>query len=138
LNYPNVKLVKHHLVLFAVGVARSSRVLRQFHCLRNTPLHLVASLARPVDPSPHGVPVQLRFRLTLSSMWVPSALTFRAFYADLPAVAPLVFVSHMMLAHPLPFTFFNHFFAPRPDILHLALSSVVCALPATSDFDVCP
>jgi len=60
------------------------------------------------------------------------------FYAGLPAVAPFVFVSHTMLAHMLPFTFFNHFFAPHPEILHLALSSVICALPAASDFDVCP
>jgi len=71
-------------------------------------------------------------------MWVPSSLTFCAFYAGLPAVAPFVFVSHTMLAHTLPFTFFNHFFAPHPEILHLALSSVVCTLPAASDFDICP
>jgi hypothetical protein len=43
-----------------------------------------------------------------------------------------------LLAHTLPIAFFNHFFALHPEILHLAVSSLVCALPAASDVDPYP
>jgi len=99
---------------------------------------LVASLTRPADPSSYGVFFQLGSHPALSLMRAPLALIFRAFDADLPAVATLVFMCPTLLAHMLPFAFFNHFFAPSPEILHLAFSSLVCAPPTASDVDLCP
>jgi hypothetical protein len=43
-----------------------------------------------------------------------------------------------LLAHTLPIAFFNHFFVLHREILHLALSSLVCVPPAASDVVLCP
>ena len=96
---------QHQLVLLAVGVARSSRcrphpVYPGSFIVTATHLStLVASLTRPVDPSSHGVPVQLHFRLPLSSMWVPSALIFRVLCWSSSCGTARVRVSHDARTH---------------------------------------
>src|SRR5260221_14018296 len=99
---------------------------------------LVVSLTCPADLSSHGVFFQLGSHPALSLMRDRLALIFRGFDSDLPAVATLVFMCPTLLAHTLPFAFFNYFFMPSPEILHLALSSLVCAPPTASDVDLCP
>jgi hypothetical protein len=53
-------------------------------------------------------------------------------------VALLVFKCSALLAHTLPIAFFNHFPVLHWEILHLALSSLVCVPPAASDAVFCP
>ena len=95
---------------------------------------LVVSLTCPADLSSHGVFFQLGSHPALSLMRARLALIFRAFDSDLPAVATLVFMCPTLLAHTLPFAFFNYFFVPSPELLHLAprASSALRPLRATS------
>ena len=139
----SVRLLK----LPPVGVARSSRsrphsvYSGSFIGHRNTPLHACAcGVTRP----PRG-PIPAARCALLASLPPRTFLDVGAVGSDIPRVlrwssscgTARVHVSHDARTHA-SFTFFSHFFAPCPGILHLALSSVVCALPATSDFDVYP